>query len=75
MNRYRLQLLAAVMMAMGFVALIGWAGDYDWSEQQILRMTYEEYDWVKDTLTKLNGREPSEREMAHWWYEYHEERP
>lgn len=75
MNRYRLQLLAAVMMVMGFVALIGWAGDYDWSEQQILRMTYEEYDWVKDTLTKLNGREPSEREMAHWWYEHHEERP
>ena len=74
MDKYRLQLLAAVMMVMGFVALIGWAGDYDWSEQQILRMSYEEYDWVKDTLTKLNGREPSEREMAHWWYDHRGER-
>ena len=75
MSKYRLQLLAAVMMVMGFMALIGWAGDYDWSEQVILRMTYEEYDWVKDTLTKLNGREPSEREMAHWWAEHHGEKP
>lgn len=74
MDKYRLQLLAAVMMVIGFVALAGWAGDYDWSEQQILRMTYEEYDWVKDTLTKLNGREPSEREMAHWWYDHRGER-
>lgn len=74
MNRYRLQLLAAVAMTIGFLAVLGWAGDYDYAEQVILRMSYEEYDFVKDTLTKLkNGSKPSEREIAHWWEEHHDQ--
>jgi hypothetical protein len=74
MNKYRLQLLAAVAMTIVFFALLGWAGDCDYTEQVILRMSYEEYDYVKDTLTKLkNGTRPSEREIAHWWEQHHEE--
>jgi len=74
MNKYRLQLLAAVAMTIGFFALLGWAGDCDYTEQVILRMSCEEYDYAKDTLTKLkNGTRPSEREIAHWWEQHHEE--
>ena len=74
MNKYRLQLLAAVAMTIVFFALLGWAGDCDYTEQVILRMSYEEYDYVKDTLTKLkHGTRPSEREIAHWWEQHHDE--
>jgi len=74
MNRYRLQLLAAVAMTIGFFAVLGWAGDYDYAEQVILRMSQEQYDYVRDTLTRLrNGNRPSEREIARWWEEHHNE--
>ena len=33
-------------------------------------MSHDEYDWVKDTLTKKHGKQPSEREIAHFWAEY-----
>lgn len=71
MNKYRLQLLAAVAIVLAGFALLGWAGDCDYTEQVILRMSYEEYDYAKDTLTKLkHGSRPSEREIAHWWEEH-----
>lgn len=71
MNNYKLQLLAAVAMVLAGVALLGWAGDCDYTEQVILRMSYEEYDYAKDTLIKLkNGSRPSDREIAHWWEEH-----
>lgn len=74
MNRYRLQLLAAVAIVIMGVALLGYVGDLDYTEQVILRMSQEQYDYVRDTLTKLrNGSSPSEREIAHWWEEHHNE--
>ena len=74
MNKYRLQMLAAVAIVLAGSALLGWAGDCDYTEQVILRMSQEQYDYVKDTLTRLkNGSRPSEREIAHWWEEHHNE--
>ena len=71
MKQYRLQLLAALFMAVAFFAVLGWAGDIDYCDQIILRMTQVQYDSVKDTLTKMNGKRPSEREIAHWWADHH----
>lgn len=74
MKDYRLRLLAVTGCIIGFFAALGIAGDYDYTDQVILSMSYEEYDMVKDTLMKQkNGKEPSEREIAHWWTEHHSE--
>lgn len=73
MKHFGLKLTAAIMIVVGFFLLLGWAGDYDWAEQVVLHMTQEEYDHVKDTLTKLNGDEPSQRQIAHWWADHHTE--
>lgn len=70
----KLKLAAAIACILVFLAVTGIAGDYDWAEQVVLRMSYDEYDWVKDTLTRqMHGKEPSEREIAHWWAEHHGE--
>lgn len=72
MKDYRLKLAAGICCIVMIFAGMGIAGDYDWAEQVVLRMTQREYDWVKDTLTKLNhGDVPTEREIAHWWAEHH----
>jgi hypothetical protein len=70
MKQYRLQLLAACLLSVGFFALLGWAGDIDYCDQVILNMSQDEYDNVKDTLTKKFGKSPSEREIAHWWADH-----
>lgn len=59
--------IAALMGIVAFALVIGWAGDIDYTEQCILRMSYAEYDTIKDSLTTQYGREPSEREIAHCW--------
>lgn len=63
--------MAATAICAAFVVLLGWAGDMDFCDQTILRMTQEEYDFVKDSLTKLTGKQPSERDIAHWWADHH----
>lgn len=73
MKHYRLKLTIIILAIVGFVAMLGVAGDIDYCDQVILHMTYDEYAWVKDTLTKQNGQEPSEREIAHWWADHHAE--
>ena len=60
------------LVIMAFLALLGWAGDMDYTDQVILRMSYEEYDTIKAKLTTQYGHEPSDREIAHWWQEHHE---
>ena len=72
MKQYKVQLIAAVMLVVGGFAILGWAGDYDYCEQVILRMSQEQYDYVRDTLTKTKGSKPSQREIAHWWVEHHQ---
>lgn len=71
MKHYWKEILVGLVGIFAFVAVLGVMGDMDYCEQVILRMSQEEYDWVKDSLTKLNGSKPSEREIAHWWAEHH----
>ena len=71
MKDWKLQALAAFLLVMGLVFLAGLAGDFDFCDQVILSMSQEDYDYVKDTLTKMNGSSPSEREIAHWWADHH----
>ena len=71
MEKFKLQLLAACLCTVGFFMILGWAGDIDYCDQVILRMSQEQYDYVKDTLRKKNGSDPSEREIAHWWADNH----
>lgn len=74
MKYYRLKVTAVILGIIGYFAILGIAGDIDYCDQIILHMTYAEYAWVKDTLTRLNdGRQPSEREIAHWWEDHHKE--
>ena len=70
MIQYRKQLLTAVLAVVAFFALMGWAGDMDFCDQTILRMSQEQYDQVKDTLTRKTGCQPSDREIAHWWADH-----
>lgn len=69
MNNLKQQLAAAALAMTAFVAVLGWAGDVDFTDQVILSMSQEEYDNVKSHLTSKNGRNPSESEIAHWWVE------
>lgn len=71
MKKYGMKLAAGIGLLVLFFTFLGIAGDYDWAEDVIVKMSYAEYDWVKNTLTKLNGEAPSEREIAHWWEEHH----
>lgn len=68
------KLAIAPMCIVAFFGLLGWAGDIDYCDQVILRMSQEEYDSIKALLTEQgHGREPSERDIAHWWGEHHKE--
>lgn len=73
MKDFRLKLIACCCLIIGFIAVLGYAGDIDFTEQVILSMTQEEYDSVRDRLTQETGEEPSEREIAHWWIEHSKE--
>lgn len=75
MKQMKMKLAAALICIMGFLLVLGIAGDCDYTEQVILRMSYDDYDYVKDSLTKKLGKKPSEREIAHWWVEHHKEIP
>ncbi len=70
MNKHLASLALALFAVVAFVAVLGWAGDMDFTDQCILRMSYEEYDTIKAKLTKQYGHEPSEREIAHWWADH-----
>ena len=71
MKDYRLKVAAILLGLVGFFILLGIGGDIDYTEQIILSMSQEQYDTVKQQLTELNGKHPSEREIAHWWAEHH----
>lgn len=71
MKNLGIKLTGACLLLVAFFAVLGWMGDYDYCEQIILHMSQEDYDKVKDHLTKVNGERPSEREIAHWWADHH----
>lgn len=62
-----MKLITALMGLAAFFLVLGWAGDRDYVEYCVLRMSYEEYDTIKAHLTLQNGYEPSERDIALWW--------
>ena len=70
MKKHLATLVLAIIGLIVFVAVLGRAGDVDYTEYCILRMSYEEYDTIKASLTKLYGHEPSERDIANWWAEH-----
>lgn len=67
MKKLYLQLAVGCLVLVAFVAVLGWAGDMDYTDQVILHMSYEEYDTIKQTLTDMYGHEPTDRDIAHWW--------
>ena len=71
MKKVYLKLAVGCLGLVAFLALLGWAGDMDYTDQVILHMSYEEYDTVKQKLTDMFGHEPSQRDIAHWWAEHH----
>ena len=70
MNKNFTSLALVFLAVVALVAVLGWAGDIDFTEHCILHMSYEEYDTIKETLTKQYGYEPSESDIAHWWAEH-----
>lgn len=71
MKSHYLKTATALIGIVAFIAALGWAGDMDYTDQCILRMSCEEYDTIKTTLTRLCGHEPSERDIAHWWADHY----
>lgn len=69
--KYKQRMVVACFGLVLFFMLLGWIGRYDYCEQIILRMSQEQYDSIKAHLTRQNGTEPSEREIAYWWVEHH----
>lgn len=74
MKDLKLNMLLGAAGLLLLFALLGVLGEMDWCDQVILRMSQQEYAWVKERLTEEKGGEPSEREIAHWWAEHHEEK-
>ena len=70
-TKVKLQLLAGIGAVIGFFMLLGIGGDIDYTDQCILQMTEEEYDTIRQELTRLHGSAPSERDIAHYWAERH----
>lgn len=70
MNNLKFKITVTIAAIVTFFALLGWAGDYDYTEQVILHMSQEDYDTVKSLLTQQKGHAPSERDIAHYWAEH-----
>ena len=73
MKHLYLKLAGAILCGIIFFAVLGIVGDYDYCEQVVLRMSQEQYDSVKNHLYHELGKQPSERQIAHWWIEHHNE--
>ena len=70
MTKFQRTIIACIGGIIAFFAIMGWAGNIEFTEQVILRMSQEQYDSVKNHLTKENGVSPSDSDIAHWWVEH-----
>lgn len=70
MKQWKIKVAVIISSMVCSLMLMGWAGDIDYTDQVILRMSQEQYDSVRQRLAKDNGSEPSESEIAHWWAEH-----
>ena len=73
MKNLWLKLSAAVAVIIAVIVLLGIIGSYDYASQIVYNMSIEDYEEVKGLLTEQNGQEPSEREIAQYWVENHQE--
>ena len=73
MEKFNRLVIAACLGTITFMFIMGVVGDYDYCEYVILHMTQEQYDLVKQRLTADNGKEPTDREIAHWFAEHKQE--
>ena len=73
MKAHHLQFINAGIAIVALFAILGWAGNIDYTEQCILNMSCEEYDTVKASLTRQYGQQPSQRDIARWWAEHHKD--
>lgn len=73
MKQFYLKLAVGCLAIVAFLALLGWAGNIDYTEQCILHMSYEEYDTIRQRLTITFGHEPSQRDIANWWAKHHKD--
>lgn len=69
-KKLQMTFFAGCIAVVAFFMALGWAGDVDYTEQIILRMSYDEYNTIKETLKHQQGHEPSEREIAHYWADH-----
>lgn len=73
MKNLGIKLIAAIGVIIAGIILLGIIGSYDYASQVVYNMSYEDYEEVKGLLTEKNGKEPSEREIAQYWVENHQE--
>lgn len=73
MKKFVLQFIAAVALVVGGFLLLGFVGNMDLCDQTIINMSQEEYDSIKNHLTKVTGDTPSDRDIANWWIDNHKE--
>lgn len=75
MTKFQQSIGIASICIVVFLLIMGWAGEHDYCEQIIYRMSQEEYDSVKQVLTEKNGEEPSDSDIAHWWADHQDNLP
>ena len=66
-NEMKAKLALALLAVVAFFAVLGWAGDVDYTDQIILSMSQEQYDSIRDHLKAKTGSTPSEREIARYY--------
>ncbi len=71
MTNLWVKLAAAIGCIIAGIVMLGIIGSYDYASQVVYNMSQEDYEETKELLTKQNGQEPSEREIARWWTENH----
>ena len=74
MKNLYLKLIIATCGIVAFFMLLGVIGDYDYTSQVVYHMSMEDYEETKNLLTEQNGKEPTEREIAHYWVENQKDR-
>ena len=73
MNDYKQRFIIALVSIVAFFVLVGIGGSIDYTDHVILRMSYDEYDTIKQRLMDENdGKVPTDSEIVRWWERHHE---
>lgn len=71
MTKFQRTTVIVSLGIVGFFAIMGLAGDFDYCDEVILSMSQEQYDSVRQLLMDQDGSEPTDRDIAHWWINHH----